>query len=441
MAMYENQSLLDWAGGNRATLAILITDGVGWSALGRGLRDRRMKDEVRDPHFAWGGDLVTNGIVRVPLERNVRIASRHPRVERIVQEQVCKERADDPTLRRSRCARHDAAVLHLHRRLQPALAVEQHPRAVRMMTDRLEQQLPIDTVEVTFDVDLEHPVIAPATLTSLAYGFARRSAGPVAIRVGMEHRLQIRPQVASGALLGDTVGDRRAAQRARATVGLRNLDPPHRRRKIAPRRQPVPELVEVVRKINLEVCNRLCVYPSRSLVGLHTFEGFPDFPLGDVERLCLAHGLLPSPVGPWPRLNNAAPSVQLHYRAFIPTTSCSAPVLRFGTLVLAVCAAWTSPLASERQVLTFHTRAWLSFAPPTCRMPLGQASGFFPSRSRKKWHPPVSTSPNPLSTLHRRFACARLSQPCLPGSGPDVSATLTTIALDDSSLRWLETCT
>jgi hypothetical protein len=52
------------------------------------------------------------------------------------------------------------------------------------------------------------------------------------------------------------------------------------------------------------------------------------------------------------------------------------PVLRVGTLVLAVWAVWTSPLASERQVLTFRTRAWLSFAPPTCRMPLGQASGF-----------------------------------------------------------------
>jgi hypothetical protein len=48
------------------------------------------------------------------------------------------------------------------------------------------------------------------------------------------------------------------------------------------------------------------------------------------------------------------------------------------------------------------------------------------------------TSSNPLSTLHRRFACARLSQPCLPESCPGVSATLTTIAFDDSSLRWLE---
>src|SRR5215475_4305636 len=30
--------------------------------------------------------------------------------------------------------------------------------------------------------------------------------------------------------------------------------------------------------------------------------------------------------------------------------------------------------------------------------------------------PPVLTSPNLLSTLRRRFACARLSRPCLPGS-------------------------
>src|SRR5215510_7127364 len=110
-----------------------------------------------------------------------------------------------------------------------------------------------------------------------------------------------------------------------------------------------------------------------------------------------------------------------HHKAFIPTTSWFAPVLRLGTLVLAVCAAWTSPLASERQVLTFRTRAWLSFAPPTCRMPLGQASGF------------SQADPGGRGTPRFRHR--------LPGSGPDVSATLTTIALDDSNLRWLETCT
>ena len=50
---------------------------------------------------------------------------------------------------------------------------------------------------------------------------------------------------------------------------------------------------------------------------------------------------------------------------------------------------------------------------------------------------PILTSSNPLSTLHRRFACARLSQPCLRKSCPGVSATLATIAFDNSSLRWL----
>jgi hypothetical protein len=38
----------------------------------------------------------------------------------------------------------------------------------------------------------------------------------------------------------------------------------------------------------------------------------------------------------------------------------------------------------------------------------------------------------------QRFACARLSRPCLPKSCPGVSATLTTTAFARSSLRWLE---
>src|ERR1700693_3648105 len=124
-------------------------------------------------------------------------------MERIMKEQVGRERADDPTLRRTRHARHDAAVLHLHRRLQPALDIEQYPRTVRMTTDRLEQQLPIDAVEVTFNVDVEHPIVSPAPLTGLTHSIDRRSSGPVAIRVGMEHRLQTWLQVAPGDFLCD----------------------------------------------------------------------------------------------------------------------------------------------------------------------------------------------------------------------------------------------
>src|SRR5258705_6507569 len=64
-----------------------------------------------------------------------------------------------------------------------------------------------------------------------------------------------------------------------------------------------------------------------------------------------------------------------------------------------------------------------------------------PSSSRRKGHPPVLASPKPLSTLLRRFACARLSPPCLPESCPRVSATLATPAFDRSGFRWLEIST
>src|SRR5947208_1723849 len=80
-------------------------------------------------------------------KRNVRVGLRHPLIERVVQEQVRQQGTDDSSLRRSCRARDDAAVLHLHWRLWPAFDVEQYPRTVRMMTDRLKRQLPIDAVE------------------------------------------------------------------------------------------------------------------------------------------------------------------------------------------------------------------------------------------------------------------------------------------------------
>src|SRR5215469_8158660 len=48
----------------------------------------------------------------------------------------------------------------------------------------------------------------------------------------------------------------------------------------------------------------------------------------------LATGLLPSPVDPTPELNNAAPSLQLRYGAFVTTMGYSAPVPRIGTPIL-----------------------------------------------------------------------------------------------------------
>src|SRR5260370_35356730 len=85
-----------------------------------------------------------------------------------------------------------------------------------MTTNRREQQLPIDTVEVSFDIDVEHPVVSPAALTGLAHRIDCRFAGSVAVGVGMKHRLQNRLQVTTDDLLGAAIGDSWNAQRPRA---------------------------------------------------------------------------------------------------------------------------------------------------------------------------------------------------------------------------------
>src|SRR5271169_434314 len=117
---------------------------------------------------------MTNGVIRVALERDVRKGSRHPHVERIMQKQIRQEGAYDPSLRSPRHSRSDAAIFQLDRSLQPALDIEQHPRTVGMTTDRLEHQLPVDAVEIAFYVEIEHPVVAPTAPPSLAHGGDRR---------------------------------------------------------------------------------------------------------------------------------------------------------------------------------------------------------------------------------------------------------------------------
>src|SRR6266536_4833050 len=74
-----------------------------------------------------------------------------------------------------------------------------------------------------------------------------------------------------------------------------------------------------------------------------------------------------------PNGDDLPPSLHGHYTRFIATTGQSAPLRRIGTFGLAVGAACAFSLGIAGQVLTFRTRARLSFAPPPCRMPLGQS--------------------------------------------------------------------
>jgi hypothetical protein len=154
----------------------------------------------------------------------------------------------------------------------------------------------------------------------------------------------------------------------------------------------------------------------------------------------------PAPVGQWPRLNNAAPSLQPHYRAFGATTGCSAPAPRIGTVALAVVAACGfsrhAGLRSRR-----HARNAGSHVPYESLVELRAA--YMPDVARAvSGHPQLIPEGRVTTRFWHRLirfrhfcdgslALASLDRACRDHR-PGVSATLTTTALDRSSLRWLE---
>jgi site-specific DNA recombinase len=204
---------------------------------------RQVRDRMSAVDWSLQRDLIRVLVKRVEIDRGdinvvLRVTpspigpgSHGPGGERVLHH---RGRGDHPTLRRSCRTRDDTTILHLDRSPQPALNVEKHPRAVRMMTNRLEQQLPIDAVEVALDVDIEHPVKPPAALTGLPEGIDRRSAGAVPIGVLVEAGLQDRLQVLFDDFLGNSVANRWNAQRPGPSIALGKVNPPHRWRKVAP---------------------------------------------------------------------------------------------------------------------------------------------------------------------------------------------------------------
>jgi len=105
---------------------------------------------------------------------------------------------------------------------------------------------------------------------------------------------------------------------------------------------------------------------------------------------------------------------------------------------LRMLSAWIPPLASERQVPTFLTKARIKITPPSCRTPVGQSAGF-PNLARgtEVWVP-VSTSLEYVSTPHQRFTCVRLLDPHLTESSSAFSFNVHHKALDLRSLWWFE---
>lgn len=137
----------------------------------------------------------------------------------------------------------------------------------------------------------------------------------------------------------------------------------------------------------------------------------------------MSTGVNPSLVVPAPEQNNATPSVQTYYGAFVPGTGCSAPMSRISNLFLA---------GSSR--LNFSLRIGTPGSLVPCRSPAQTLGAFMPDAvwaelrtppdSEVSDVPPVLASP---STRHQRFASARLPEAIGKGSRPLGGAAMTDV--------------
>ena len=244
---------------------------------------------------------------------------------------------------------------------------------------------------------------------------------------------------------------------------LRYLNRSHRPREIAPRRHPIPQLVEVVHLVGREIVDAHSVHARRCTVRSDLLPRLKHETLPNLKRLQLLLRsicrLLPRRVDLHTTVNCPAPSLRPHYRALTATTGRSAPVPRIGTLPLAVSAACGSPprgqkprpSLSGRPVLLFHASACDELTPPIHRAPPGPHTGSSPTEDppQRAFVPGPPTDPS-FDAIVVSFRCVSsgshmfvFSSHTRPAHSETSTAALTTPALDRRSLRWfgISACT
>ena len=102
----------------------------------------------------------------------------------------------------------------------------------------------------------------------------------------MEDRLGLFFQPPGRDRLGDSVRDCGHTEHPRSSaMRFRYFHRQHRRRKIAPRRHPIPDLIQVVLQIGLEIPDGTAVHARRPFVSLDLLPRLPYFLLRNSKRL------------------------------------------------------------------------------------------------------------------------------------------------------------
>jgi hypothetical protein len=157
-------------------------------------------------------DAVHHAVVGVAFERYRREDPAHPRVERVMQKQVRQHGRDRRALWGTAVSLLQGAVRMLHGGGKPPPDIQHHPRQVGVGLHRFDHEVVVDAVEERLNVQIDCPVVLPATSPACRHRVQRRPSRPVAVGVWMEDRLDLALQPPRYHRLGDPVPDGRHAK-------------------------------------------------------------------------------------------------------------------------------------------------------------------------------------------------------------------------------------
>src|SRR5439155_7549316 len=288
-----------------------------------------------------------------------------------MQHQIREQRRDRRALRGSACSLLQGPVFSLHGSTQPPFYIETHPARFRMVGYCLFDQVPWNRVEERPYIQVDDPVEFPAAFTRSPHRIERRTAGPIAVGIGVEDWLHYRFQNHLGDRLGHAVGDSADAQRAYPTIRLGDFHEADWRWKVCPRRHPIPDLVEISLQVLLECFDRHAIHTLRSVVRFHSFPSVPNEVFGNIVRLCYRHRLLPFLVDLRPWQEDRIPSLHPRYRA--SSLLRTRPPLHHASVLCPqrVFRLRGLPLASWRRFPRSTQEPAVGIAPSKHRLPLG----------------------------------------------------------------------
>src|SRR5262249_48498085 len=183
----------------------------------------------------------------------------------------------------------------LKRRFHPPLNIHQPPRSGGNRPPRLNHEVPRPRIEELSHIKIDDPVLPPAPPPAHRNRLQLRLVRPIPIRVRVELRLHQRLQEHRRHCLRYPIGDRRHTKRSDpSAMRLRYLHRPHRRRKIGTRTHTIPDLVQLILQIRLELRKGLLVHSRGTLILRDLLVCLPHQGLGNIKRLDLRLRHVPS---------------------------------------------------------------------------------------------------------------------------------------------------